>query len=161
MVDQKGKRHYELLLSITVISLASLVFFIWVEQLAIEVERSRIQYTLSNIRSAIKIHELAALVSSSDIELSRQHEGNPIKLMGKPPPEYVGELSHVGGVKKGSWYFDYNNKEFVYLAKSVNSTHQKTERLRYKLQFTHTLERKPGRLRLVEQPYKAEDLEYE
>ncbi len=161
MDNSGGKRHYELVLSIILISIVSLVFMVWVERLAIEVEKSKIQYTLANLRAAIKIYELTVVVGGNSADLLRQRHANPVKFLSRVPLEYAGEFEDANSVEKGSWFFDLKKREFVYLAKSVECNRNKAEQLRFRLEVSNTPSNGPGRLLLIERPYGVRHIEHE
>ena len=161
MKNQGGKRHYEFLLAVIVISMTSLVFYVWVERLAVQVEKSKVQYTLSNLRACIKIHELTLLVTGREMELSRDDRGNPFAFMDTPPPDYAGELSAKTIVKKGRWYFNSDNGELVYVVLSTDSNPDKAGRLRYQLRLSDSKLPGAGRLRLVQLPAIDKDMNNE
>ncbi len=157
MDNRGGKKHFEFLISIIVISLVSLVFFVWVERLAMDVEKSKIQYTLSNMRSAIKIYELTTVVTGDSVGLLQQHHANPVALMGVPPALYVGEFSDARQIKKGTWYFDSIQNEIVYLVKYLDSNPNRADQLRFQLKYKKSLVNGLGRLKLVERAIRVDE----
>jgi hypothetical protein len=161
MNHQGGKRHYEFLVSVIVISLVSLVFYVWVEKLAIKVEESRIQYMLSNLGSAIKIRELTVIVAGKGDELAVWHHGNPMDFLNTQPPEYAGEIEDSASVPSGSWFFDRQLDQLAYVVISPESNKDRAEQLRYQLQFIDSVQAGRGSLRLVPVPYQAKEAENE
>jgi hypothetical protein len=161
MNNQGGKRHYEFLLAVIAISLAALVFFVWAGKLAVKVEQAKIQYTLSNISSVIKVRELTAVVAGRQGELIDYHQTNPMDFFDATSPEYAGELNEGDELKTGSWFFDNRTRELVYAAISVESNPGKAKQLRYQLQYIDSVGAGRGSLRLVPVPYQAKEAENE
>lgn len=150
MRDEGGKRQYETLVYMIVVSLACLVFYFWVERLAVKVEQSKIQYMLSNIGAVIKVRELTAIVSDRGDELAEYHLANPMDFFETPPPEYAGEETKENEIKTGSWFFDPENRQLVYPVISVDSNPEKLKQLRYQLQYAENTNSGVGRLRLIQ-----------
>ncbi|MBN1378532.1 MAG: hypothetical protein JXA04_04800 [Gammaproteobacteria bacterium] len=161
MDDQGGKRHFELLVAVIVISLVALVFYGWVERLAIKVEQARIQYTLSNLRSAIKIQELTMLVAGRSDELFEYHYGNPMEFMDAPPFEYSGEFEDGTAAESGSWFFNRQSRQLIYSVISVESNQDKAQQLCYQLHLIESVEQEVGRLRLTQVPCQEKVTQHE
>jgi hypothetical protein len=78
-------------------------------------ERTAVQMTIMNLRSALRLQMAHYVISGQEAELTTLVGANPIRWM-DPPPGYRGELVDVkeSEMKPGSWYFDRRRRELVY-----------------------------------------------
>lgn len=81
--------------------------------------------------------------------------------MDTKPPEYIGEFEDAPLDKSGSWFFDLQANQLVYIVISADSNKDKLEQLRYQLQFTESEQVEVGHLHLRQMPYKTKENKYE
>jgi len=91
---------------------------------------------------------VAALRTALQVEVARHPDAlatlaaqNPIRLLDRPPADYLGEftLSEQGHVARNGWVFDPRDKILVYLRSERESFASGKSKLpTFKVEFTHT-----------------------
>lgn len=112
---QFGITALELALAIGVI--ASFAAFLLIGLLRAEEmgERTAVQMTIMNFRSALRLRMAHYIISGQEAEIPKLVGANPAGWM-QPPPGYLGEFKGVkaSDMKQGTWYFDGDRRELVY-----------------------------------------------
>ena len=112
-----NKRQYESMVYIFIVLIAMLVFYQGVVKIAVATEQSRVDYDLSNIRSAMHIFELSKIIVAKQDELDAYAGLNPMKVMEhitELPVNYMGEYEHDDDLPIGSWFFNSKTGTFIY-----------------------------------------------
>ena len=78
-------------------------------------ERTLVQMTIMNFRSALRLQMAHYIISGQEAELPKLVGANPARWI-DPPPGYLGEFQGVkeSDMKPGAWYFDGDRRELVY-----------------------------------------------
>lgn len=150
MENQRGKRHYEATLYFILACVAIAVFYVWVMRLADPAEQARVQYTLSNLRSAVQITELTAIAAGERERVARLDRSNPIELLNSTRARYAGEWPGIDNTRPGHWYFDPAGGELLYRVVDPERGGPVFRRFQLQYRAADIKGSGPGRLRLVE-----------
>ncbi len=83
--------------------------------LAMAAEQIAFEHAIAVVRANLTAATARALVDGDTRGLASLDHGNPFTLLPAPPGDYAGTRSHDAGVPPGSWYFDGQRQELVYL----------------------------------------------
>ena len=156
-------RGFTLIEMLVVICSVALLFGVALERLLKYqelAERTAVELNLSAINVALT-HRFAALLSSGQGAQVEKEEGtNPIRVLARPPENYLGELymPDPASLPKSSWHYDLRSREFVY----VPSRRQYLSflqpggdgNLRFRVVLTE-VSNQPGAPREIRQPFIA------
>lgn len=79
-------------------------------------EKAAMEYTVGAVKSALQLRVAAMLVRGEERNIESLARVNPIDWLTEPPRGYRGEFrSPQPAVPPGSWYFDANSNELVYV----------------------------------------------
>lgn len=79
-------------------------------------EKTNMEVTVSALKSALRFEMARALMAGEKIDYPRLARENPMNWLERKPPNYLGEIHRdAGGLTRGAWYFDTENRELVYL----------------------------------------------
>lgn len=112
---QLGASRLELLLVVIIISLLAgwlLHTLRFYQELT---EKTVIESTIVNLRSGLRL-KIAELIIKGEGErqLALAHS-NPVQLLEQPPRGYLGEMRQPGKLPPGSWYYEQDRAELVYI----------------------------------------------
>ena len=147
MAIERGRRQFENMLAFTLILIVMAVFYFWIDRLLAVTERSAIDNTVANMRSAVQIFELSMIVAGRQDSLAEYAGSNPVTLTGMQLHGYVDAPYRDGELAAGDWTFDRQNGELVYQAIDTRAT-DGAEQLRYRLEY-HDEAGQAARLKLV------------
>jgi general secretion pathway protein G len=90
-----------------------------------QAERAGMEQLLGNLRSALHLQIAAALIKGNPAAMGHLADQNPMDWLAEKPTNYVGEYyaPRSGLIGVGSWYFDLNDKNLVYLANNHAHLH--------------------------------------
>jgi type II secretory pathway pseudopilin PulG len=80
-------------------------------------EEAANRQTVAALRTALQVEAARALAQGRAATLVTLAQENPIRLLARPPANYLGEfaLSEQGRVGRNGWVFDPRDKTLVYL----------------------------------------------
>jgi type II secretory pathway pseudopilin PulG len=79
-------------------------------------EKAAMEYTVGAVKSALQLRVAAMLVRGEEKNIESLARVNPIDWLMEPPRDYRGEFrSPQPAVPPGSWYFDADRSELVYV----------------------------------------------
>jgi len=80
-------------------------------------EKAAMQQTAAAIKSALQMRVASYMISGRDNEIENLRNENPASWLQEEPPGYAGEFyaDAYARVRPGSWYFDLNRREFIYV----------------------------------------------
>lgn len=104
----------------------------------VESERAAAHQVAGALRSALAAR--AAQLAGDAAALAALSQDNPLKLLSRVPANYIGEYysPDVLTLRKGSWFFDRSDKSVNYLFSRDTISHQKSNLLRFKVEFTRS-----------------------
>jgi hypothetical protein len=80
-------------------------------------EKTSVEATAMNMRSGLRL-KIAELIVKGNLEQQSQFaKKNPVQFLEHLPAGYLGEMKTPGILPPGSWYFDQNSSELVYIPK--------------------------------------------
>lgn len=80
-------------------------------------EKTSVEATAMNMRSGLRL-KIADLIVKGKLEQQGEFAGkNPVQFLEHLPAGYLGEMKTPGLLPPGSWYFDQNTSELVYIPK--------------------------------------------
>lgn len=114
-VSYRSKRYLENLLGLGLIAVLVLIFFGYINRLAIAAEEAGVQQTLSILRQGVQIFMFSKMIDG-DRRFEKYDHGNPFAMLSKTPEDYAGEYSARDGLRvpAGRWYFELDNRQAVY-----------------------------------------------
>jgi hypothetical protein len=114
-VSYRGKRYLENLLGLGLIAALLLIFFVYINRLAIAAEEAGVQQSLSILRQGVQIFMLGKMIDG-ERRFEKYDNGNPFAMLPKAPADYAGEYSARDGrqVPDGRWYFELDSRQAVY-----------------------------------------------
>ncbi|MGZ3181654.1 MAG: hypothetical protein ACXU8N_04355 [Telluria sp.] len=112
-----------------------------------ELEQQQVQWTTTGIRTALHYKILLARLQERPSDVATLEGINPVTLLQRPPPGYLGELAAPDPRKLagGSWYFDTNDKSLIYLSnKGKIFTGGMSKMLKFKVKSSREPSRNAG-----------------
>lgn len=101
-------------------------------------EKTVVESTIVNARSGLRL-KIADLIikETGDMQLKLE-KTNPVLFLDMPPRGYLGEMRAPGNLPPGSWYFDQDKAELVYIPDlianlDIEGKGQKSPRLRWQI----------------------------
>lgn len=112
----RGLARFELVITISLISVLTGIFaqrFLYLQEYA---EKTVMEATVVNIRSGLRYKLAELIVEERSSEIPALMNENPIQWLERPPENYVGEFEHPerAVIPSGSWYFNKRHKQLVY-----------------------------------------------
>lgn len=158
-VSYRSKRYLENLLGLGVIAVLLLIFFVYVDRLATDVEQAGVQQTLSVLRQGVQVFMLSKMIDG-ERRFEKYDNGNPFAMLLKTPEDYAGEYSARDGLRlpAGRWYFELDTRQAVY--RFMNAPLWKDETGEKEIRLSLRFEPAEGNalpLKLREVPGKVED----
>ena len=104
-------------------------------------EEAATRRTVAALRTALQVEVTRALAQGHPETLAALAQQNPIRLLTRPPADYLGEfaLSDAGRVAQNGWVFNPRDKTLVYLtSERERFASGKSELPRFKVEFTRT-----------------------
>jgi len=78
-------------------------------------EKTVVESTIVNLRSGLRM-KIADLIIRGRAEQQQALAGaNPVDLLEHPPKGYLGEMRGPGNLPPGSWYYEQDRSELVYI----------------------------------------------
>jgi general secretion pathway protein G len=135
---QRGASLLEFAVTVAVIGILMglLLQRIWYYQG--EAERTVVEMTVANVRTALEIKVAEAKLPGRSIDLTFLAEENPFNLLKNKPVNYAGELFSPSDkdIGPGNWCFDRTNKSLIYLLNNRNSlVDAQSKRLKFKVKL--------------------------
>ena len=155
-------RGFTLIELVVVLSAVALLFGVALDRLLRYqelAERAAMEQNVAVINMALTM-KFASLVTAGRAEAIEADVGaNPVKLLARPPENYLGELyaPDPASLERRSWYYDRQSGELVYLPKqsrSLSSASGALDRLRFRIALTE-VSSEPAVARELRQPYLA------
>lgn len=112
-----GSKLFELLMVVLLVGALSMVVLDYMLGYIEMAERSAMENTVMNLRSALRLRLAEVLVHGDAREGVRLARDNPMNWLQESPPNYAGEFEdpEPGVIALGKWYYDRKNRELVYL----------------------------------------------
>lgn len=80
-------------------------------------EKTSVEATAMNMRSGLRLKIADLIVKGKVEQQSLFAQKNPVQFLEHLPAGYLGEMKTPGILPPGSWYFDQNTSELVYIPK--------------------------------------------
>ena len=117
--SRNGFSLFELMLVVCVVGVAAVFFFdriLFYQEMA---ERTAVDITVMHLRNGVRYRTAELMLHQKDREIVDMEGKNAMRWIEYPPPGYIGELSHPQSdqIAPGSWYFDIDKGELVYLVR--------------------------------------------
>ncbi len=115
--EHRGFSLFELLVVIVIVSVLMIIAISRLLALQVDAERVVMESTIGALRSAIGIKVAESIVKHKVSALPTYEDSNPMNLLAEIPKNYLGEVEGADfyTLEKGSWYFDKQTKNLVYL----------------------------------------------
>lgn len=78
-------------------------------------EKTVVESTVANMRSGLRFKIADLMLKGNAAAQSELAGTNPVQYLESPPAGYLGELRSPGSLPPGSWYFDQDKREVVYI----------------------------------------------
>ena len=78
-------------------------------------EKTVVESTIVNIRSAVHMQIADLFLQGQGDRQKKLAKTNPIPLLQQPPRGYMGEVRKVTNLSPGTWYYEQNRSELVYI----------------------------------------------
>lgn len=113
----RGFSLFELLVVIVIVSVLMVIAISRLLALQVDAERVVMESTVGALRSAIGIRVAESIVKHKVAALPAYEDSNPMNLLAEIPRNYLGEMEDADPhtLEKGSWYFDKQAKNLVYI----------------------------------------------
>jgi general secretion pathway protein G len=102
-------------------------------------EKAVMEYTIGAVRSALQLQIAGMLIRGEERNIESLARANPVDWLMEPPRGYRGEFrSPQPAVPRGSWYFDANRNELVYVPNldgHLERLADGSKRLRFRVQL--------------------------
>jgi prepilin-type N-terminal cleavage/methylation domain-containing protein len=87
-----------------------------------QAEKAAMEHTVGIIRSALHLQVASLMAKNRTNELSGLVDKNPMEWLAETPKNYIGAYFAPNSLDltTGSWYFDLQNRNLVYLVKGKN-----------------------------------------
>lgn len=84
--------------------------------LRVDAEKTSMENVVGAIRSSLSTEVSMRIIKGQGSTLSTLHESNPMRRLGEPPNNYLGELNapDLDTIEGGHWYFDLKDRTLVY-----------------------------------------------
>ena len=117
----KGASWFELMVVLTA---ACIIGFFFLDRVLLYqemAEKTAVETSILTIRTSLRYRLAHLLIHHQESDIGELIGVNPILLLDKPPPGYIGEIGQVrwDRIPPGSWYFDVGKKELVYRVKNT------------------------------------------
>jgi hypothetical protein len=111
-----GATALELAASLAIIAIFALFLLYALLRVQEMTERTAVEMTVMNLRSTLRVEIARYVITGQEARLPNLVGANPMRWM-EPPPGYRGELKgrQDAALPRGSWYFDSEHRELVYL----------------------------------------------
>ncbi|HEY3487906.1 MAG TPA: hypothetical protein VGL10_07560 [Gammaproteobacteria bacterium] len=138
--ETRIKRYFEWMISLIMLMVVVLVFFVQINKLSAIAERESIQQTLSTIRLGMQFYALKKIVVGEVPRMEQYADTNPLEMLQQPPANYAGEFtaSESSNAMPGQWYYDTSAKQLVYRVAHypLFDAEAEPKELRYQLQVS-------------------------
>lgn len=112
-----GSKLFEFVWVVVLVGVLSMVVLKYMLHYIEVAEKSAMENTVMNLRSALRLRLAEVLVHRDAKEGVRLARDNPINWLQEKPPNYAGEFDdpEQGSIAPGKWYYDRKSRELVYL----------------------------------------------
>jgi hypothetical protein len=112
-----GSKLFEFVFVVLLVGILSMVVLDYMLHYIEVAEKSAMDNTVMNLRSALRLRLAEVLVHDNVTEGIRLARDNPMNWLQEMPPNYAGEFNdpEPGSIAQGKWYFDTSRRELVYL----------------------------------------------
>ncbi len=112
---QAGLNQFEFMMVVIAIALLWMVALNRLRNLQEIAEKTTVEMTVRNIQSGLRWEMSERIVAGREASIAELAGGNPVRWLGKPPVDYLGEFSAApADFLPGRWYFDTQRKELRY-----------------------------------------------
>jgi hypothetical protein len=112
---QKGVSRLEVAVVVAIVAL----LYVWIlhtlnfyQELT---EKTVVESSVINIRSALQMKIADMILSGEGARQNTLAKTNPVLLLQSPPRGYLGEMRRPKNLPAGSWYYEPNKAELVYI----------------------------------------------
>lgn len=114
-VRQRGASKLELAVVAIIVGMLSIWLlhtFRFYEELT---EKVVVESTITNLRSGLRFKIADLIIKGEGDRQGMLARSNPVAFAEQPPRGFIGELRKPGHLAPGSWYFDADSAELVYI----------------------------------------------
>ena len=114
---KRGFSFYEFAIVVAITAVLSTVLLHRMDGYRRAAEEAAARQTVAALRTALQAEVTRALAEGRPERLAALAQQNPIRLLARPPADYLGEfaLSGQGNVVRHGWVFNPRDKTLVYL----------------------------------------------
>jgi general secretion pathway protein G len=137
---QSGFTFFEFVVSMVILLVLTGVMLSRIAIYQAEAEKLEVEQLVETVRMALNMRISNPVVRRDRTELQKLADGNPLDLLQRKPPNYVGEYysPELKKIPAGNWVFDRRDKCLIYLVKSTEtSTFHASKFLKFKVEFEH------------------------
>lgn len=112
-----GSKLFEFVWVVVLVGVLSMVMLDYMLRYIEVAEKSAMENTVMNLRSALRLRLAEVLVRNDAKEAMRLARANPMDWLYEVPSNYAGEISdqELGSIARGKWYWSRSSRELVYL----------------------------------------------
>ncbi|HYC42828.1 MAG TPA: hypothetical protein VEB70_07560 [Noviherbaspirillum sp.] len=116
----RGASLLELLIAVSLLGALAAVLLTRLAQLEAAAERAYVDYTVSALKSALRLRVAQLMLEGRMQEVVRLAGSNPMDLLEPKPNNYAGTFaSGAQAAHSGNWYFALDTGELVYVLKNT------------------------------------------
>lgn len=139
----QGFSFFELTLVVCAIALLGVVVLHYMTSIQARAERVTVEQTITMLQNSATLKVADHIIDSNKKALVKYEKSNPIKLLIKPPANYIGEVEKfiAKNVEPGSWVFEKRSNSLIYVvrfADYIESQLKSPERLKFSLNLVYT-----------------------
>ncbi len=112
-----GSKLFEFVWVVVLVGVLSMVMLDYMLRYIEVAEKSAMENTAMNLRSALRLRLAEVLVRNDAKEAMRLARANPMDWLYEVPSNYAGEISdpEMDSIARGKWYWNRSSRELVYL----------------------------------------------
>jgi prepilin-type N-terminal cleavage/methylation domain-containing protein len=120
---QAGFTLFELIVVICIVAVMAGILLNRLRVYQEAAEKAAMQQTAAAIKSALQMRVASYLINGRDREIENLRDENPVTWLQEKPADYAGEFyaDAYARARPGSWYFDLNRKELIYIINLGNN----------------------------------------
>jgi len=80
-------------------------------------EKTVVENSILNLRSGLRFRVADLIIRGEAEKQAALARTNPVLLAERPPAGYIGEMRGAGNLPPGSWYYEQDRAELVYIPK--------------------------------------------
>jgi hypothetical protein len=78
-------------------------------------EKTVVESTIINLRSGLRFKIADLIIKGAGDKQGALANSNPVQFLEHPPKGYLGEMRTPGNLPRGSWYYEQDRSELIYI----------------------------------------------